>query len=138
MTDEKAKPLMLACAGIANVGQFSNQAAVELVREGYCRPFCLAAIGAHRKGYIRAVQKAESTIVIDGCDVGCAKGILEQENITPGLYIVITGLGIEKSMTPFETADVAKVKLAVISRSGAAPRGESEGGTCGCCGEEGN
>lgn len=133
MANEKSKPMVLPCAGAANVGQLSNQAAVELVREGHCRPFCLAAIGAHKTGYVRAAQNAE-TVVIDGCDVGCAKGILEQENITPGLYVVITSLGVEKSMAPMEAADIERVKESIKSRSGSGPSGGS-GGSCRCCGE---
>jgi len=121
MTSEKSKPMVLPCAGAANVGQLSNQAALELVREGYCRPFCLAAIGAHKKGYVRAAKEAELRIVIDGCNVGCAKGILEQENIAPDVYIIISDLGIEKAMVPIRAEDVAAVKKAVMSGSDMKP-----------------
>ncbi len=117
MTSEKSKPMVLPCAGAANVGQLSNQAALELVREGYCRPFCLAAIGAHKKGYVRAAREAEMRIVIDGCNVGCAKAILEQENIAPDIYIIVADLGIEKAMVPIMAEDVETVKKAVKSRS---------------------
>lgn len=115
MTSEKSKPLVLPCAGAANVGQLSNQAALELVREGYCRPFCLAAIGAHRKGYVRAAKDAALRVVIDGCSVGCAKSILEQEKIEPDVYIIIADLGIEKAMVPIKAEDVEAVKTAVKS-----------------------
>ena len=121
MTSEKSKPMVLPCAGAANVGQLSNQAALELVREGYCRPFCLAAIGAHKKGYVRAAKEAEMRIVIDGCNVGCAKNILEQENIAPDVYIIISDLGIEKAMVPIKAEDVAAVKKAVMSGSDMKP-----------------
>lgn len=121
MTFEKNKPLILPCAGAANVGQLSNQAARELVEEGYCRPFCLAAIGAHKKGYVRAAREAQMRIVIDGCSVGCAKGILEQENIVPDLYIIVSDLGIEKAMVPIKAEDVESVKQAVKSRSDMKP-----------------
>jgi len=121
MTSEKSKPMVLPCAGAANVGQLSNQAALELVGEGLCRPFCLAAIGAHKKGYVRAAREAEMRIVIDGCNVGCAKGILEQENISPDIYIVIADLGIEKAMVPIRAEDVEKVKDAVKSGSNMKP-----------------
>lgn len=134
MNPEKSKPMVMACAGAANVGQISNQAAVELARENLCRPFCLAAIGAHKKGYVKAALNAE-VIAIDGCEVGCAKGILEQENITPALYVVITGLGIEKAMGPFDPADVEKVKQFAISRRNAIVSGGGAS-SCPCCGEE--
>jgi len=131
MTSEKSKPMVLPCAGAANVGQLSNQAALELVREGYCRPFCLAAVGAHRKGYVRAAKEAELRVVIDGCSVGCAKAILEQENIAPDIYIVISDLGIEKAMVPLKAEDVETVKKAVKSGSGIKPSVAVN--TNGCC-----
>lgn len=115
MTSEKSKPLVLPCAGAANVGQLSNQAALELVNEGYCRPFCLAAIGAHKKGYVRTAKEASLRVVIDGCSVGCAKGILEQENIAPDVYVIIADLGIDKAMVPIKAEDVEAVKIAVKS-----------------------
>jgi uncharacterized metal-binding protein len=134
MGAEISKPMVLSCAGAANVGQLSNQAAVELVREGYCRPFCLAAIGAHKKGYVRAAKEADSRVVIDGCSVGCARIMLEQENITPDLYIVVTELGIEKAMSPFEAQDLGRVKQSVISWTGTrTPDGNNV--SCECCGK---
>jgi uncharacterized metal-binding protein len=33
------------CSGGSNVGQLSNQAAVELTQEGFGKMFCLAGIG---------------------------------------------------------------------------------------------
>lgn len=130
MTSEKSKPMVLPCAGAANVGQLSNQAALELVREGLCRPFCLAAIGAHKKGYVRAAREAEMRIVIDGCNVGCAKGILEQENIAPDIYIVIADLGIEKAMVPIRAEDVERVKNAVRTRSEIKPSVAASASDC--------
>ncbi len=44
--------MILACSGGSNVGQLSNQAAVELTREGYGKMFCLAGIGAHLTGFV--------------------------------------------------------------------------------------
>jgi uncharacterized metal-binding protein len=39
--------MILACSGGSNVGQLSNQAAVDLIREGFSKMFCLAGIGGH-------------------------------------------------------------------------------------------
>ncbi len=44
--------MILACAGGSNVGQLSNQAAVELTQEGFGKLFCLAGIGAHLSGFV--------------------------------------------------------------------------------------
>ena len=39
--------MILACSGGSNVGQLSNQAAIELTHEGFGKMFCLAGIGGH-------------------------------------------------------------------------------------------
>ncbi len=38
--------MILACSGGSNVGQLSNQAAIELTREGFGKMFCFSGIGA--------------------------------------------------------------------------------------------
>ncbi len=71
-----ASPLMiLACSGASNVGQLSNQAAVELTREGFGQMFCLAAIGAHLEKFVRYARNVPSMVAIDGCSVGCIRAM---------------------------------------------------------------
>ena len=89
--------MILACSGGSNVGQLSNQAAVELTQEGFGKMFCLAGIGAQLSGFVQSAKDVPDMIVLDGCDVGCAKGILEQADIPPNNYLVLTDLGIEKN-----------------------------------------
>ena len=36
-------------------------------------------------------------VVIDGCEIGCAKGVLEQAEVPLCSYLVITELGIGKN-----------------------------------------
>jgi uncharacterized metal-binding protein len=90
--------MILACSGASNIGQLSNQAAVELTREGFGKMFCLAGIGAHLSGFVQSAKDVPSLAVIDGCGVGCAKKILEHAEIPLQSYIVISDLGIEKTM----------------------------------------
>jgi len=54
-------PLILACSGGSNVGQITNQAALELTREGRGRMFCLAGLGADIPGIIKTVREAGET-----------------------------------------------------------------------------
>ena len=42
--------MILACSGCSNVGQLSNQAAVELTQEGFGKMFCLAGIEPSFRG----------------------------------------------------------------------------------------
>lgn len=93
-----SQTMILACSGGSNVGQLSNQAAVELTQEGFGKMFCLAGIGGGLSGFIRSAKDVESLAIIDGCEIGCAKAILEKAEIPLKSYVVITtDLGIEKN-----------------------------------------
>jgi len=101
--------LFLACAGGSNVGQISNQAAVELAKEGRGKLFCLAGIGAHLDTMIVAARD-RNLVAIDGCPVQCAKKILDHAGLPAALAVVVTDLGIEKSpRLGVEAADCEKV-----------------------------
>jgi uncharacterized metal-binding protein len=112
-----APPLMiLACSGASNVGQLSNQSAVELTREGFGQMFCLAAIGAHLPKFVNYAQKVPSLVAIDGCSVGCIRAILEHAEVPLRNYVVLTELDIEKNMNSnLEKDDIEKIKRAVRS-----------------------
>lgn len=89
--------MILACSGGSNVGQLSNQAAVELTREGRGRMFCLVGIGGGLSGFVQSAKDVPSMVLIDGCDVGCGKKTLEREGVPVDKYVVITDLGITKN-----------------------------------------
>ena len=55
-------------------------------------------------------------VAIDGCEVGCAKAILEHAEIATKNYLVLTELGIEKNKDfNLIVKDIPKVKAAVKS-----------------------
>jgi uncharacterized metal-binding protein len=43
--------------------------------------FCLAGIGGHISGLVQSAKDAPQTVVIDGCDIGCSKAILENADV---------------------------------------------------------
>lgn len=127
--------MILACSGGSNVGQLSNQTAVELTREGFGKMFCLAGIGGMISGFVQSAWDTENMVVLDGCPVGCAKAILEQAKVPMKNYLVITELGIEKNKNfSLKAEDIAKVKTAVFNTCGVKPAGLSplplKTGTC--------
>ncbi len=132
-----SEPLMiLACSGGSNVGQLTNQAAVELTREGQGKMFCLAGIGAQLPPMVKAGAKASGVVVLDGCPIGCAKKIMENAGLSPGRYVVVTDLGIEKikdQALAIQARDVDAVKAAALGCA-PAPAAESTSGGCGCQG----
>ncbi|RJQ70828.1 MAG: zinc-binding protein [Desulfobacteraceae bacterium] len=106
--------MILACSGASNVGQLSNQAAVELTREGFGKMFCLAGIGGHLSGFVQSAKDVPRMVAVDGCSVGCAKAILEQARVPMQHYLVLTDEGIEKNKDfNLQRADVERVKAAI-------------------------
>jgi uncharacterized metal-binding protein len=103
--------MILACSGGSNVGQLANQAAVELTREGFGKMFCLAGVGGHISGLVQSAKDAPQMLVIDGCDIGCSKAILQHADVTLNNYIILTELGIGKNKDfNLKKEDIDKVK----------------------------
>ncbi len=108
--------MILACSGGSNVGQLSNQAAVELTREGFGKMFCLAGIGGQLSKFVQTAKDVANVVAIDGCQAGCAKAILEQARVPMYRQVVITDEGIEKNKNlDLRRADVDQVKTAARS-----------------------
>ena len=123
MADECCAPggsiMILACSGGSNVGQLSNQAAVELTQEAFGKMFCLAGIGGHLGGFVQSAKDVPQMVAIDGCDIGCARAILEQAEIPLKHYLVLTDLGIEKNKDfNLRNDETEKVKEAVKKACG--------------------
>jgi uncharacterized metal-binding protein len=109
-----APRMILACAGGSNVGQLSNQAAVELTQEGFGKLFCLAGVGSHLSGFVQSARDIGDLVVIDGCEIGCAKAILEHADIPVKNYLVISAMGIEKNKNlKLNPAEIDRVKQGV-------------------------
>lgn len=106
--------MILCCSGGSNVGQISNQAAIELTREGFGKMFCLAGIGGNISGFVQSAKDVERLVVMDGCSVGCAKAILDNANINATQYLVLTELGIDKNKNfDLDNSQIDIVKTAV-------------------------
>lgn len=105
----------LACSGRSNVGQLTNDTAVELDRLGGAHFLCLAAIGAGDEEVAGAARKADRVVVLDGCDKVCGRKIMEAAGFRDFPCLDVTTLGIEKHMNPHFTADqLERVKAAAI------------------------
>ncbi|MFC1789116.1 putative zinc-binding protein [Thermodesulfobacteriota bacterium] len=108
--------MILACSGGSNVGQLSNQAAIELTQEGFGKMFCLVGIGGHLGGFVQSAKDVPAMVAVAGCEVGCAKAILDHAKIPTKNYLVLTELGIEKNKDfNLKAGDIQKVKAAVQS-----------------------
>lgn len=133
---DKAGVLIFSCAGGANVGQLSNAAAVRLDQEGLGIVFCLAGVGGHVEGIVQKTKEAGCTVVIDGCQMGCAKETLDHIGVAPNCYLVVTELGIEKNRDlELCEEEVQRVVEAVKSECECANEGSGAEG-CSCCSDE--
>lgn len=131
--------MLLPCSGGSNVGQLSNQAAVELTQEGFGKMFCLAGIGGELSGFVQSARDVAEMVVIDGCSVGCAKAIFAKAGIPMKNYIVITDEEIEKNKDlNLQRNDIDLVKRVVkksVERSRRPPQFPGVmpvGGGCAC------
>lgn len=101
--------LILACSGASNVGQITNEVAKKLDVEKQGRFFCLAGVGGHISGMVASVDGSDKVLVIDGCQVACAKQTMDEAGLDDYEYVVVTDLGIEKNHDfELSTVDINK------------------------------
>jgi len=127
--------MLLSCSGASNVGQLANRAAVELTQEGFGKMFCLAGIGGNLSGFVQSAKDVPSLVVMDGCQIGCAKAVFQEAGVPLRGYLVLTDLGIEKNKDLNLKPDQVELVKAAARKTAAdgQPEGSSAGGTS-CCG----
>jgi uncharacterized metal-binding protein len=89
--------VLLPCSGGSNCGQIANNVAVSLDSLGLGRIYCLAGIGAHIPGMVESAKGAERIVVIDGCQVACARKTVEHAGLKASIWICVTEEGITKN-----------------------------------------
>jgi len=107
--------LFYACSGGANVGEVADRAARAMMDAGCGTMFCLAGLGADIDGMVQTAGDADLNVVIDGCDVDCAKLVFERLGLTNVVQVKVTDLGVAKAKGDRATdaqvaAVVSKVK----------------------------
>ncbi len=117
--------MLLACSGASNVGQLANQAALELTQEGVGNMSCLAGLGGKLAGFMKAAKESSALVVMDGCEVGCAKAIFKEAGLPLKGYLVLTDdLGLVKNKDfALKREQVDQVKQA--ARKAAAGQGQT-------------
>lgn len=140
-TEGGTKRIIFACAGASKAGQLTNEAAVQLTKEGYGNIACTASLAVSTPSIKKKVEAADEVVVIDGCPVGCARQIVERAGIAPDQEIGVTDLGIEKGGgLDLSEEDVETVVSAAWEGKGKAERtgerkkkgsGQTDSGCCG-------
>jgi uncharacterized metal-binding protein len=112
---ETQQVAIFTCAGGSNTGQTANAAGVKLAQAGLGYLACLAGVGAGAENTLKKLAQAQKVVVIDGCPVACAKGMLGKAGVKVDCYVQVTALGVKKDpsgLTP-DHAGVARVCEAV-------------------------
>lgn len=106
--------MLLSCSGASNLGQLANQACVELTQEGFGKMFCLTGIGGKLSGFVQSAKDVTRMVVLDGCEVGCAKAVFEQAEVPLRGYLLLSKLGIAKNKDfNLKREEIERVKAAV-------------------------
>jgi len=79
---------------VANVGQITNLASIQLAEEGYGSPSCIVLLATGAETLVAGAKQADDVLVLDGCPVTCAKKIADEKGVPVAQHIVVTELGI--------------------------------------------
>ena len=109
--------IVYACSGCADVGEVADQVSRELRKGGFATPkaSCLVGIGAGLKPFIEAAKAADTVITIDGCEIVCAKKVIENIGLQP-TAIVLTEMGLEKGKTTPSTELTSSLCSTIIDK----------------------
>ncbi len=118
MSDEKClceggPTLIFPCSGAPDVGEIADRAGRKLTRYGVGSMYCLAGIGGEVSGIGATTKAAGCIIVIDGCQLECARKTLAKAGISDIRHVRVTDLGPVKGQAPVTDETVAKVVNAV-------------------------
>ena len=112
--EETTNRLIFPCAGVANTGQITNCAAVQLTEEGYGGAACIALLATGAKGIVTAAQDADEILILDGCPARCAGKVAGSLGICAAQTIVVTELGIEKKKSREHTEEDIETVVSAI------------------------
>lgn len=126
---QEAGVLIFPCSGGSDVGELSDRAGRKMAKCGQAKMYCLAGIGAKISGMIESAKAASKLIAIDGCQVACAKKVLENAGFSP-MAFNLRDMGFEKGKTNVDDGSIEKV-LSIIAGGKDEKNMDSSSGCCG-------
>ena len=98
---------ILPCSGGSNCGQIANQAAVSLDMLGVGQLCSVASIDADINNAVKSAKSSKRLVVIDGCQLACAKKAIEKAGLKVTDWICVTDEGIHNNQNLLlEEADI--------------------------------
>ncbi len=96
MSDRTHLPLVYSCSGCSNVAQLANTLAVRLDRAGLAEMSCIAGVGGRVASLISKANSGRPILAIDGCQLQCVRGCLDQHRVTANVHLVLSQYGLKK------------------------------------------
>lgn len=119
--------LLVCFGGMSNVGTLTGLAALEVVKAGKGRIFCLASLANGDSMVQNRLREAERVVAVDGCPLACARRIAERAGTPPHAALVLSeDLEIEKGPPSALTEGDRERAVTVITETvrGLNPRGK--------------
>jgi uncharacterized metal-binding protein len=93
--------LLIPCSGAADTGEIADRASRKFAKGGCAGMFCLAGVGANLNGFIASAKGADRLLVVDGCNLECARKTLAEKGIMENIiHVRVTDLGFVKGKSP--------------------------------------
>ena len=109
--------LLIPCSGAADTGEIADRATRKFAQGGCAGMFCLAGVGANLSGFIASAKGADRLLVVDGCNLECARKTLAEKGITENIiHVRVTDLGFVKGKSP-ATAERVDVVVAELGKN---------------------
>lgn len=126
MSDRTHLPLVYSCSGCSNVAQLANTLAVRLDRAGLAEMSCIAGVGGRVASLISKANSGRPILAIDGCQLQCVRGCLDQHRVTANVHLVLSQYGLKKRYGEDCSASEADQLFAEISQLIASDRMQSK------------
>jgi len=109
--------LLIPCSGAADTGEIADRAARKFAKGGCAGMFCLAGVSANLSGFIASAKGADRLLVLDGCNLDCARKTLAEKGITENIiHLRVTDLGFVKGKSP-ATAERIEAVVAELGKN---------------------
>lgn len=110
------KPILYSCSGCSLAGQTAHTLALHLNKIGIVEMSCLAGLASGKKSFKSKALNREIWI-IDGCQMQCAKTILQNKDMQETKHIKLYEHGIKKHQEPEIPIDFDKLAEAVTKNT---------------------
>ena len=102
--------MLIPCSGAADTGEIADRATRKFAQGGCAGMFCLAGVGANLSGFIASAKGADRLLVVDGCNLECARKVLAEKEITENIiHVRVSDLGFVKGKSPATTERIDAV-----------------------------